>query len=471
MEKVKQLTQRITTRANANLSVFEYDTGTFVNNAIEYDKLTKFYCFYGITSEHPIYFNFKHASTAGSYFLGKCYVNQSIIYKSDIRGDELKRKGDIADEKNPIPLLEDEIIVINGSLLYKTLVHSNSHNLETPEQFTIRNTVSAHHANIHGSTIEGCFLGAFATVDLMNLHSCIIGEFSYVQAGELFHRWIGPGVIYVESDDFNFNYRFDKKVIDKYIGVNKKFQPKGEIYKFVAERESEYERLFKVVDLPPVTAPETSAVNRYAVIKGDTQIGENVLVSQRAYLENALMGPGSNAQENTYIINSRLHGMNVTAHGGKIINADMGQKTFVGFNSFLSGKEDARLTVGKGCIVLPHTIIDIDRPLEIPDGQAVWGYISCEEDLKTNTVGIEDLRSIDGDVQMGNMKFSGRGDIFVDGFRNRIEHILELNGAYYDDEDEGTGHAQDDKQISFNTLQPYRDGENEGLYPSIRINP
>lgn len=471
MEKVKSLNGRISSRVNANLSEFEFDTSTFINQAIEYDKLSKFYCFYGITSEHPIYFNFKHASMAGSYFLGKCYVNQSIVYKSDIRGDELKREGDIVDKKNPIPLIEDEIIVINNSLLYKTLVHSNSHNLETPEQFTIRNTVSTHYANIHGSTMEGCFLGAFSTVDLMNLHSCIIGEFAYVQASEFFHRWIGPGVIHVESDDFNFHYRHDKKVIDKYIGVNEDFQPRGVIYKFVAEREPEYERLFKVVNLPPVDAPETSAVNRYAVIKGDTRIGENVLIAQRAYLEDAWMGSGANAQENTYIISSRLNGMNVTAHGGKIIHADMGQKTFVGFNSFLYGKENARLTVGKDCIVMPHTIIDIDTPLEIPDNCAVWGYIACEADLETNIIDIDDLKKIDGDVEMGSMKFSGRGDIFVDGFRDRIEHILELNGAYYDHEEDLKGHAQDDKQIAFNTLQPYRDGENEGLYPSIRINP
>ncbi len=282
---------------------------------------------------------------------------------------------------------------------------------------------------------------------------------------------MGPGVIHVESDDFNFNFRYDKKIIDKYIGVNNQQQPRGVIYNFVANKEIEYERLFQVVDLPPVDAPETSAVNRYAVIKGDTRIGENVLISQKAYLENAWMGPGANAQENTFIINSRLNGMNVTAHGGKIINADMGQKTFVGFNSFLCGKEDARLTVGKNCIVLPHTIIDIDDVLEIPDNHAVWGFISCKEDLKTNSIHIDDLKKVNEDVKMGNMRFSGSGKIFVEGFQHRIEHILELNGAYFDGSNDAKGHAQDDKQIAFNTLQPYSDGENEGLYPSIRINP
>ncbi|WP_022663586.1 transferase [Desulfospira joergensenii] len=471
MKNLKLLNDRIISRVNANLKEFEYDTSRFIRGTIEYEKLAKFYCFYGITSFHPIDFNFRNASMAGSYFLGKCSVNQSIIYKSDIRGDELKREGEIMDHTNPLPLVDDETIVINGSLLYKTLVHNNSHNPETPEEFTIRNTVSAHYANIHGATTEGCFLGAFSTVDLMNLHSCIIGEFSYIQAGDFYHEKIDPGVIHIESEDFIFLYKYEKEVIDKYIGVNESFQPRGLIYDFVREKEPVYERLFKVVDLPPIDAPESSAVNRYAVIKGQTRIGENVLISQRAYLDNAHMGNGSNAQENSFIINSHLVGMNVTAHGGKIINARIGQKTFVGFNSFLHGKEDAKLAIGKKCIVMPHTIIDIEEPLTIPDKCLVWGYITCEKDLKTNTLPIEFFSEFDGDYSSGSMRFAGDGKTFVEGFSNRIEHILEANGAYCDYDHELRGHAQEGQQISFNTLQPYPTGEKEGLYPSIRIQP
>jgi 6-pyruvoyltetrahydropterin/6-carboxytetrahydropterin synthase len=38
--------------------------------------------------------------------------------------------------------------------------------------------------------------------------------------------------------------------------------------------------------------------------------GRNVLVAQRAYIENSWMGDGANAQENCYILHSRLHGHN-----------------------------------------------------------------------------------------------------------------------------------------------------------------
>lgn len=471
MEKLKLLQERIVSRVQVNLREFDFDAGQFVANAIEYAKLSKFHCFYGITSHHPIEFYFKHSSMAGSYFLGRCSVKQSIVYKSDIRGDELKRKGDIIGKKNPLPLIEDETIVISASLLYKTLVHSNSHNLETPEEFTIRNTISSHYANIHGSTMEGCFLGAFSTVDLMNLHSCIVGEFSYIQAGELFHTKVDPGVIHIENDDFCFKFRHKKKVLDKYIGVNDSFQPRGLIYSFVTEKEPEYEHLFQTVDIDPIDAPDSSAVNRFAVIKGKTRIGENVLISQKAYLDNAHMGNGSNAQENTYIINSNLIGMNVTAHGGKIINAVIEQKTFVGFNSFLFGKEDAKLEIGKGCVVMPHTIIDITSPLQIPDGQIIWGYITCEKDLKTNSISIEQLIALDGSLNVGDMTFTGKGKVFIEAFSDRIENILVANGAYCDYDQDLIGHAQEGQQIAFNSIQPYRSGKNEGLYPFIRIRP
>lgn len=470
MEEIKLLNERIISRVNANLREFNFDTKLFVSKAIEYSKLSKFYCFYGITSHHPIHFNFKNSSMAGSYFLGKCYVSQSTIYKSDIRGDELKRKGDIMDKNNPLPLVDDETIVISNSLLYKTLVHSNSHNLETPEEFTIRNTVSAHYANIHGSTVAGCFLGAFSTVDLMNLHSCIVGEFAYIQAGEFFHKQINPGMIFVKNDLFSFRFQHSQKTLDTYIGVNEAFQPRGKIYHFVAEKENEYGRLFEVVNLDPVEAPESSAVNRYAVIKGNTKIGENVLISQRAYLDNAEMGDGSNAQENSYIVNSKLVGMNITAHGGKIINTEVGQKTFVGFNSFLSGKPDAKLTIGKKCIVMPHTIIDITRPLEIPDNHLVWGYIQSEKDLESNSLPFSQLEGEGKDLQIGDMHFSGSGTQFIQGFNNRIEVILKANGAYWDDQG-SRGHAQDGQHIAFNTLQPYGSGKKMGLYPSIKIKP
>jgi carbonic anhydrase/acetyltransferase-like protein (isoleucine patch superfamily) len=470
MNQLKQLNDRIVSRVNANLAEFDFDTKNFVDNTLEHDKMLKFYAFYGITSKHPIHFHFRNSNIAGSYFLGKCYVGRSAIYKSDIRGDELKREGDKIRSATNIPLVEDEMIAIRDSLLYKTLVHSNSHNPESPEEFGIRNTISAHYANIHGSTLEGCFLGPFATVDLMNLHSCIVGEFSYVQAGELFHRKIDPGTVWIKNASFEFKYKFRKDILQHFVGVNNLFQPRGIIYDFVKEREHDYEKLFDVMNIEPIEAPKSSAVNRYAVIQGKTYIGENVLISQRAFLHNAVMGDGSNAQENTYIIESTLNGLNVTAHGGKIIYADIGVETFVGFNSFLNGKADAPIEIGEECIVMPHTIIDSKVPIRIPDEHLVWGYIGSPSDIENHTISLDDLAAIRESLTIGSMTFTGKGSVFIEAFRNRVNRILLANGALFNN-GEKRGHAQDDQNISFNLIQPYRTGERKGLYPSIRIKP
>lgn len=473
LNKLMQLNDRIINRVNENLNELNFDVEKFVYETLDFEKMVKFYAFYGTTSYHPIFFDFRNSNMAGSYFLGKCQIMRATIYKSDIRGDELKRKGDNIKwikSATKLPLLDDEIIFIRDSLLYKTLVHNHSHNPESPEEFIIRNTISAHYANIHGSTTVGSFIGAFATVDLMNLHSCLIGEFSYVQAGELFHTEVKPGTVWIRNPAFEVKYIFDKDVLDNYVGVNEYNQPRGEIYDFVRHREKEYERLFEVVTLKCFDASESSSVNRYAVIKGETVIGNNVLVSQRAFIEESTMGDGSNAQENSYIINSHLHGMNVTAHGGKIINSDVGLKTFVGFNSFLYGKSNARIIIGKECIVMPHTIIDSAEKIEIPDRHLIWGFIGSSADLKNNSVSFEDLGKIKGKFQIGKLLFDGSGSSFITAFQERIDHILLVNGAFFEN-GENRGHAQDGQEISFNILQPYRTGENMGIYPSIRIRP
>ena len=134
-------------------------------------------------------------------------MDYSVLYKSDIRGDELKSKGQVFSNKGlEIPLHDDEVIHIKDSFLIKTLVHSFSHDPENLEEFLIQNTASLHYANIHGSTVEGCFLAPFATVDLTTVHDCVIGDFAYVQVGELSHRLVEPGTIWVRNGE-TFDFR------------------------------------------------------------------------------------------------------------------------------------------------------------------------------------------------------------------------------------------------------------------------
>jgi len=473
MRELERLIDRIIQRVNINLRELEFDVNPYTRNQVQLEKLGKFFAFYGITPHHPLNFHFSRSSLAGSYFLGKCRVDNCILYKSDVRGDELKGKGEYVKGLDyEIPLVDDEIIRIKDSLLIKTLVHNYSHDPENLEEFLIQNTASLHYANIHGSPTEGCFMGPFSTVDLTTIHDCVIGAFAYVQAGELAHHRIDPGTVWLRyGDEFDFLYRFSKEMIPRYIRHEPGEPPQGIFMDFVESRKEDFQGIYNLVHhKSSIFVPEGAALDRYAVVKGETRIGKNVLVAQRAYLEDADLGKGSNAQENCYIINSHLEGYNVTAHGAKVCNATLGTKVLVGFNSFLRGKPESPLTIEEGSIVMPHTVVDLDEPLVVPSGHLIWGYIRNREDLKTHTISLEELAGINGEFALGAMRFKGNGELFADTFEARIEHILDANGAHFD----GTrnrGHAQRNQNISFNTIQPYPEGELEGIYPTIEIRP
>jgi len=473
MKRLEELINRIIDRTNVNLREPAFDVGPYVRGLIPLGQFTKFYAFYGLTSYHPLHFHFQDSSLAGSYFLGKCIVDNSVLYKSDIRGDELKLKGDSFRYHGlQIPLHDDEVIRIKDSYLIKNLVHSYSHDPENPEEFCIQNTVSMHYANIHGAPVEGSFLGPFATVDLTTLHDSVIGSFCYIQTEELAHQMVEPGRIWIRSEgNFDFDYRFPPEVLSKYIRLESGKVPKGIFMDFAESRKKDFEWVFSVVQSkPPIALPRGASLSKYAVVRGNTEISGNVLVAQRAYLEDAWLGKGSNAQENCYIIQSRLEGLNITAHGAKIIHACLGEKVFVGFNAFLRAGEGCGLRIGRESIVMPHTIIDLEEPMEIPDRHLLWGYIRNNSDLKDHSIGLQELEAVDGSLQLGALRFQGSGKKFVHGFQRRIEHILEANGACCDGA-RNRGHAQKTQNITFNIIQPYPEGPRKGLYPSIDILP
>ena len=471
MKALKELFDRIIQRVNINLRELECNVLPLARDLVPFDQLLKFYGFYGITPHHPLDLQFLHSNLAGSYFLGKCRTINSILYKSDIRGDELKKKGDVFQYKGfEILISKDESVWIEDSFLIKTLVHNCSHNPRTLERFFVKNTLSAHYANIHGSPTDGSFLGPFATVDLTTMNDCVVGAFSYIQAGEISHLKIEPGTVWVRSsDNFNFRYQYPLNKLSRYIHFTAGKPPQGLLMDFVEKHKKAFQRVFETVNIAPsVTVPRNASLDRYAVIQPKTQISDNVLVAQRAFLQNASLGVGANAQENCYIINSRLEGFNVTAHGAKIIETDLGQKIFVGFNSFLRGRPNCRLTIGNESIVMPHTIIDIEDPLSIPAGHLIWGLITCPADLETNSIALKELTKIKGGFSRGSMLFEGSGARFVAAFRERIHHILEANGAFYNGIKD-KGHAQRNQNISFNLVQPYPEGELKGLFPTTII--
>jgi len=473
MKVLRQLFNRIVQRVNINLRELNFDVSPFAVELIPLDQMSKFYAFYGITPDHPLDLHFEHSAIAGSYFLGKSRVRNSILYKSDIRGDELKRKGcDVNFNKFILTLTKDEIIDIEDSVLIKTLVHNYSHDPETPEKFFIKDTLAMDYANIHGSPSDGCFLGPFATVDLTTMRDCVIGAYSYVQAGEISHLKVDPGTIWVNSlNNFNFFYKYPAEALEHYVSLSPDKVPWGILIDFIEERKSEFQRVFDYVNIEVIESiPKTASLDRYAVVLPVIKIADNVLVAQRAYIENSDLGKGANAQENCFIINSTLEGNNVTAHGAKIIEADLKSNVFVGFNSFLFGKKESRLTINEGCVIMPHTIIDIEAPLEIPAEHLVWGLVRNKEELAENSISLKKLSEIKSIFSQGKMCFEGNGAMFVGAFKERIHHILHANGAFYKNW-ENAGHAQKNQRLSLNTIQPFQFGVNEGMYPNMKIQP
>jgi carbonic anhydrase/acetyltransferase-like protein (isoleucine patch superfamily) len=476
MNELEKLIERIVGRVKISLREFNFDAAGYLKYLQDYiplRQLIKFYAFYGITSQHPFNFHFSRSNMAGSYFLGNCKVDNAVIYKSDIRGDELKFKGDTINYQGADFTLDlDEKIRIQDSVLIKTLVHNCSNDPANPELFLIKNCASAPYANIHGSSVEGCFLGPFATADLTRLRGCIIGTYCYVQAGELWKQQVGNGRIWIRNDDsFEFSYRFPQKVLDRYICFKIGQQPTGIFIDFIKKRKEEFQRIFDAVNLkPPAMVPKSASLSRYAVVRPRTHIDENVLVAQRAYLENAFLGKGANAQENCYIIHSHLEGNNVTAHGAKLVHTRLAKNVFVGFNSFLRGSPDCPLEIGKGCAVMPHTIIDLKKPLTIPSDHLIWGHLQKPDDLKYHSISLKELSGVRRQRVIKSMKFRGNGAAFVHSLQHRIQHILETNGAYYNGKKK-LGHAQKGQNISFNIIQPYAAGNHKGLFPTLDIQP
>jgi carbonic anhydrase/acetyltransferase-like protein (isoleucine patch superfamily) len=473
MKELEKLFNRIVQRVNINLRELKFDVSPFAIELIPPDQMSKFYAFYGITPDHPLDLHFEHSALAGSYFLGKCRVRNSLLYKSDIRGDELKRK-DAKIQFNTITLTltKDELIDIEDSALVKTLVHNYSHDPETPEKFFIKDTLAMDYANIHGSPSDGCFLGPYATVDLTTMRDCIVGAYSYIQAGEISHQNVSPGTIWVNSPGtFNFYYTYPLDELNHYVSLSPDKVPWGILIDFIEARKVEFQRVFDFVNLEEIESiPKTASLDRYAVVLPNIKIADNVLVSQRAYIENSSLGKGANAQENCFIINSQLEGYNVTAHGAKIIEAELGLGVFVGFNSFLRGRKNSRLKIGDSCVIMPHTIIDIEQELEIPADHLVWGLVRNRQELAENSLSLVELSAIATSFSRGRMHFEGSGALFVKAFKDRIHHILDVNGAFFEN-GKNAGHAQKNQRLSLNTIQPFQFGPMEGMYPSIRILP
>lgn len=471
-EALEALIRRIAGRVEVNLREFAFTAGPHLAAMLDLAALRGGQALFGITPHHPLDLHLGNSALAGSYLIGPCRVTDSVVFQSDLRGDELKRAGDHLEwAGGRSPLFRDEHISLRHSCLIRTLVHNFSHDPEDPEEFYVHNTLALPYANIHGSPVEGCFLGPLATLDLTTAHDCLIGAYSYIQTGELNQHDIAPGRVWVRPPgaDYEFDYQFPAGCLEPYIIYRPGEKPGGLLYEMHRAIRPELDRVMsRAQDRRAAEGPPNGFRSCYSVLKGTVDLGRNVLVAQRAYVEDSRLGPGSNAQENCCLIRCELEGLNVTAHGGMAQDCRLGQRVFLGFNSLLRGRPGAPLTVGGGSIVVPHTIVDAEHGLAIPPETLVWGLIRNSGDLAECSMPLADLRDFSGELRRGGLCLRGSGEKLVEAVTGRISHILEANGAFHDGAGRA-GHAQEHRNEAYNILQPYPAGPLAGIYPSFRI--
>jgi carbonic anhydrase/acetyltransferase-like protein (isoleucine patch superfamily) len=471
-DRLSTLCMHIRRQVEAHLTEFGFSAAPHLSGWLDIDRLRHGRAMLGVTPHHPLDFFAREAALAGSYLLGPCRVIRSVAWQSDLRGDELKRAGDeIPTGSDARPLWRNERIHLRHSMLLRTLVHNHNSDPRSPDELGIQDSLALPFANIHGSSAHGCFLGPLATLDLTSARDSCIGAFSYVCTGRLEGQHIAPGRVWLRSPDgeFEFYYRYAPEDLEPYLQHGPGEPPTGIL--------DEIHRIFRpdleqALDASPgqtaANQPLDGFVSPGSLLKGSVELERNVLVAQRAYLEDCHLGPGSNAQENCCLIRCRLEGEDITAHGGVVWNCRLGSGVFVGFNSLLRGRPESPLTIGDGCIIMPHSILDADQELAIPAHSLVWGLVRGPGDLATQTVSLAELKEISGKTVRGNLRLTGSGEALVNALTERISHILESNGALFDGA-RRAGHAQLHQGEAHHLFAPLSDVPRAGLFPMIRL--
>ena len=120
---------------------------------------------------------------------------------------------------------------------------------------------------------------------------------------------------------------------------------------------------------------------------------------------------------------------------------------------------------------MPHTIIDIEETLEIPENLLIWGLVRHKSDLEANSLPLSEVEGIAGDFTRGNLVFKGDGRALIQAYQHRMDSALKAGMPLPNETKPQNDRQQGVPEISYNTIQPYRSGKNKGLYPSIDIRP
>ena len=260
----------------------------------------------------------------------------------------------------------------------------------------------------------------FATVDLTAIHGCG-GAFAFVQVGELCTRKSRPDRSGSTSTTLSISSTASRR---RSWNATSRWRSAGRrrlFMDFISARKHDFRKVFDSVNLSRHSGPESSAASRYAVIKPDSRLGENVLIAQRAYIDNSVLEWCERTGE---LLHHQLVAAGKQCDGARRQADQRAARgpVFVGFNSFVRGLADAPLAIGQGTIVMPHTIIDLQQPLSIPAEHLVWGHISGPDDLQRNSIPLGALERVSGGLTWAGWSSTQRHDLSL--IPKRIDHIL-----------------------------------------------
>jgi carbonic anhydrase/acetyltransferase-like protein (isoleucine patch superfamily) len=468
MFPLAQLRRRIIQRLNIALRHLDYDSSVHAPALLLATPDAALPAAYIVSPRHPLDLRCSNAALTGSTFLGSCRIKDSIVSSSIIRGDELLAP--LADDQPTTEPPTSTHIDIAGCFLDQTLVFGHSSDPNDPERYVLHNTLALPHCLIQSAPTIGCLLGPVTTLDHTCARSCIIGSYSYIQAGNITRMHIPPGTVWIRKGQrFNFLYRFPPDRLRRYIWHTPGNAPQGMIPEALwQQRQASSHGLDRGNDRLGQAMPASSFLDRQATILATSLIMDNVLVCRHAVLSSTSLGRGCTVLENCLLDHVRCGENAIIGQGAKVFDADIDSMVMVGGNTLLRGRAGSRLNIGTDCIIAPHTIIDSDSPLTVPPAHLVWGLSTDQDELASNSLALEELDRVGCALTRERLYFEGDGSALIKHFTDQRHHLL-LNTGAFSDGTRHRGQAQDDQHLSRNTVQPFQFGERQGMYPTMTI--
>lgn len=337
----------------------------------------------------------KEINVVDSTLVGNVNLNDGTkLKKVTIRDDETDYQG---------------IHLTNTVMDEHSMVHCHAPS-KTDLAVRIANSKADKGSLYHGIIGDNVNLGAFGVIDLANATNVNVGNRGYVWQKDVSDLTLNDGDMLIKMNDFEFTHTIaggDTEILNTY---NEKQLELRDKYHATLQDENTCTFL--------ETGPDCHA-DDYACIEGEINLGKNANITPNAVVINSTLGVGSNAQENTILINTAFGDRVIGAHGATILNGKVGSSSLMMFNTYSDNAVYGDSTVlGANAI---HDFSGSDAPVELEGGRFYFGYATTKEEALANSATFDQIKGMTG------------GEGFVEALVNRMNNsILKGNGADYE---------------------------------------